>query len=113
MNQPSRPVYLQLRDKIAAAILDGEFVEGELLPSVRSYANQQGTNPLTVAKAYQQFQLDGLLEVRRGVGIYVVEGARERLRHSERKIFLEQEWPEIANRIRRLGLTQGELIHFE
>ena len=76
----SRPVYLRLRDLIAAAILDGDFAEGEMLPSVRAFAAEQGANPLTVAKAFQQFQDDGLIAVRRGVGMYVVDGAAERLR---------------------------------
>jgi GntR family transcriptional regulator len=64
MSQSSRPVYLKLRDIVAAAIIDGTFAEGAMLPSVRAFAAEQGANPLTVAKAYQQFQLDGLVEVR-------------------------------------------------
>ena len=89
----ARPVYLRLRDLIAAAILDGEFAEGEMLPSVRAFAAEQGANPLTVAKAFQQFQDDGLIAVRRGVGMYVVEGAKARLRKAERASFLKEEWP--------------------
>ncbi len=82
MTQQSRPVYLRLRDLIAAAIIEGRYAEGEMLPSVRAFAAEQGANPLTVAKAYQQFQTDGLVEVQRGVGMYVVPGAElgERLR---------------------------------
>lgn len=111
-NGPSsaRPVYLRLRDLIAAAILDGEFAEGEMLPSVRAFAAEQGANPLTVAKAFQQFQDDGLIAVRRGVGMYVREGAAERLRASERTAFLKQEWPEIRERLERLGLSARELL---
>ncbi|MGB3808033.1 MAG: GntR family transcriptional regulator [Erythrobacter sp.] len=109
MNQ-SRPVYLKLRDRIAAAILDGDYTEGEMLPSVRALAAQQGANPLTVAKAYQQFQNDGLVEVQRGVGMYVVEGAAESLRRSERERFLGEEWPEIRATIERLGLDPADLI---
>ena len=75
MPQQSRPVYLKLRDQIAAAIIEGVYAEGEMLPSVRAFAAEQGANPLTVAKAYQQFQTDGLVEVQRGVGMYVVPGA--------------------------------------
>lgn len=106
----SKPVYLKLRDMIAAAIIDGEYREGEMLPSVRALAAEQGANPLTVAKAYQQFQSDGLVEVQRGVGMYVVQGARDRLRARERDHFLEREWPEIRNRIERLGITREELL---
>lgn len=110
MTQQSRPVYLKLRDQIAAAIIEGEYREGQMLPSVRAYAAQQGANPLTVAKAYQQFQTDGLVEVQRGVGMYVVPGAAERLRAAERVRFIEQEWPEIAARMARLEIDPAELI---
>ena len=106
----NRPVYLKLRDQIAAAIIEGSYAEGEMLPSVRALASEQGANPLTVAKAYQQFQNDGLVEVQRGVGMYVVEGAAERLREREREVFLREEWPEIRSRMKRLGLNPEQLI---
>lgn len=110
MSSQSKPVYLKLRDMIAAAIIDGRYREGEMLPSVRALAAEQGANPLTVAKAYQQFQNDGLVEVQRGVGMYVVPGAAERLRTSERRAFLAQEWPEIRARMNRLGVDVSELL---
>lgn len=106
----SRPVYLKLRDQIAAAIIQGVYPEGEMLPSVRALAAEQGANPLTVAKAYQQFQNDGLVEVQRGVGMYVVEGAAELLRNRERDKFLQHEWPEIRARMARLGLRPADLV---
>lgn len=106
----SRPVYLKLRDQIAAAIIEGGYPEGEMLPSVRALAAEQGANPLTVAKAYQQFQNDGLVEVQRGVGMYVVEGAAEALRKRERDTFLSEEWPEIRARMTRLGIEPAELV---
>ena len=109
MNQ-ARPVYLKLRDQIAAAIIEGDYAEGAMLPSVRALAAEQGANPLTVAKAYQQFQNDGLVEVQRGVGMYVVKGAAERLRRAERERFLAEEWPDIRDRMERLGLDIAELV---
>lgn len=110
MSNQSKPVYLKLRDMIAAAIIDGRYAEGEMLPSVRALAAEQGANPLTVAKAYQQFQNDGLVEVQRGVGMYVVRGAAERLRRSERDSFLRDEWPEIRARMARLGVSAKDLL---
>jgi GntR family transcriptional regulator len=110
MSNTAKPVYLKLRDLIAAAILDGSYAEGAMLPSVRSLAAQEGANPLTVAKAYQQFQSDGLVAVQRGVGMYVVEGAAARLRASERESFLSEEWPAILTRIERLGLAAEDLL---
>jgi GntR family transcriptional regulator len=111
MSSASRPVYLKLRDQIAAAIIDGTYGEGELLPSVRNLAAEQGANPLTVAKAYQQFQIDGLVEVQRGVGMLVVSGAARKLRESEKQRFLLEEWPGIADKICLLGISTDELLH--
>ncbi|MEO0062749.1 MAG: hypothetical protein RLZZ08_1309 [Pseudomonadota bacterium] len=106
----TRPVYLRLRDEIAAAIIDGRYGDGALLPSVRAFAAEQGANPLTVAKAYQQFQADGLIRVQRGVGMFVQEGAAERLRESERASFLDREWPALRRRMDRLGIAVRELL---
>src|SRR3712207_6792273 len=86
-----RPVYLRLRDSIAALILEGRVSDGDPLPSVRSLAAEHGANPLTVAKAYQTFQDEGLVVVKRGVGMFVAEGATQRLMATERKEFLEQD----------------------
>ncbi len=110
MPAEARPVYLKLREMIAGAIMDGTYAEGAALPSVRAFAASQGANPLTVAKAYQQFQNDGLVEVRRGVGMFVNEGAAERLRASERATFLAVEWPALQSRMRQLRLTPAELL---
>ena len=105
-----RPVYLRLRDGIAAAILDGQYRDGDPLPSVRSLAAEHGANPLTVAKAYQSFQEDGLVVVRRGVGMFVADGAARRLREGERELFLTQRWPQIRATMRRLGIDPAELL---
>jgi GntR family transcriptional regulator len=105
-----RPVYLRLRDRIAAMILDGQVRDGDPLPSVRSLAADFGANPLTVAKAYQTFQEEGLVVVKRGVGMFVASGAADRLRTAERKDFLENRWPGIVSHMRRLGLDAEDLI---
>jgi GntR family transcriptional regulator len=110
MSSALRPVYLKLRDQIAAAIIDGTYPEGAMLPSVRAFAAEQGANPLTVAKAYQAFQDDGLVRVQRGVGMYVAPGAAAALRASEREAFLAEEWPVIVDRIERLGLSATDLL---
>ena len=110
MNRPERPVYLRLREMIAAAIIEGRYPDGALLPSVRSLAAEEAANPLTVAKAYQQFQDEGLVEVRRGIGMFVVPGAAEALRRRERHLFLTSEWPQIVERMRCLGIEPAELL---
>ena len=110
MTQDERPVYLRLRDLIAAMILDGKVGDGDPLPSVRALAAEYGANPLTVAKAYQTFQEEGLIVVRRGIGMFVAPGASARLRESERHDFLTNRWPAIATQIRRLGLDIEDLV---
>jgi GntR family transcriptional regulator len=105
-----KPVYVRLRDTISDAILSGRYSDGDPLPSVRAFAADQGANPLTVAKAYQGFQDEGLVVVRRGIGMFVADGARARLRESERRAFVEQEWPVIRARMERLGINPAELL---
>lgn len=110
MSPGGTPVYLRLRELIVAGIIEGAYPEGALLPSVRAFAAEQGANPLTVAKAYQQLQADALVEVQRGVGMFVAPGAAERLRRLERDRFLAQDWPAIRRKLRLLGLSPAELL---
>ena len=108
-----KPVYVRLREVISDAILAGRFNDGDPLPSVRTLAVEEGANPLTVAKAYQGFQDEGLVLVKRGIGMFVAPGARARLRESERDRFMTSEWPAIRERMARLGIDPGELIEGE
>jgi GntR family transcriptional regulator len=110
MKSDAKPVYLKLRDVIAAAILDGEYDEGDMLPSVRAFAADQGANPLTVAKAYQLFQDSGLVEVKRGVGLFVAKGAVARLRGQEREHFVRNVWPDVKAQMQRAGIDPAELL---
>ena len=105
-----KPVYVRLRETITDAILSGRYADGDSLPSVRALAADEAANPLTVAKAYQGLQNDGVVVVKRGVGLFVAPGARARLRDSERNQFLTQEWPAIRDRMDRLGIDPAELI---
>jgi GntR family transcriptional regulator len=111
--QYDKPVYVRLRETIADAILAGKYKDGDPLPSVRALAAEEQANPLTVAKAYQGFQDEGLIVVKRGIGMFVAAGARARLGDSERNRFLKQEWPEIRARMRRLGIDATELLERE
>ena len=111
--QHDKPVYVRLRETIADAILTGRFKDGDPLPSVRALAAEEQANPLTVAKAYQGFQDEGLITVKRGVGMFVAPGARARLRDSERSRFVKEEWPLVRERMKRLGIDPVELIDKE
>ena len=108
-----KPVYVRLRETIADAILAGKYADGDPLPSVRALAAEEQANPLTVAKAYQGFQDEGLIVVKRGVGMFVAPGARARLRDSERNRFISEDWPEIRARMARLGIEPTQLLDRE
>jgi len=105
----NQPIYRQLRDRGIHMILDGVLKEGDPLPSVRNVAAEFRVNPLTVLKAYQQLVDEDLVEMKRGLGMFVKPGARGLLLKGERQKFLKEEWPRIAETIERLGLTEKEL----
>jgi GntR family transcriptional regulator len=106
----SQPIYWQLKERTVAMILDGTLAEGEALPSVRTVAAEFQLNPITVSKSYQALVDDGLVEKRRGLGMFVCAGARKTLLASERARFLEEEWPATLNRIEQLGLDPSALL---
>jgi GntR family transcriptional regulator len=105
-----QPIYRQIRDRIAAMILDDVLKEGESLPSVRNVAAEYRVNPLTVLKGYQQLVDEGVVEARRGLGMFINPGARALLLRGEREKFLGEEWPRIHQTIERLGLTAEDLL---
>jgi GntR family transcriptional regulator len=104
------PIYRQLRERVVAMILDGALNEGDALPSVRQVAADYQINPLTVSKAYQELVDEQLVEKRRGLGMFVTDGAREALLRSERERFLREEWPRIRARIERMNLDLQKLL---
>ena len=104
------PIYRQLRERVVAMILDGALNEGDALPSVRQVAADYQINPLTVSKAYQELVDEQLVEKRRGLGMFVTDGAREALYKSEREHFLREEWPRLRARIERMGLDLQKLL---
>ena len=106
----SLPIYRQLRDRVVVMILDGDLKEGDPLPSVRTVAAEYRVNPLTVLKGYQQLVDEGLVEARRGLGMFVKEGAAKALLRGERERFLREEWPRVRETIDRLGLADEDLL---
>jgi GntR family transcriptional regulator len=104
------PIYWQLKSRTIAMILDGTLAEGDALPSVRAVASNFQLNPITVSKSYQALVDDGLVEKRRGLGMFVKDGARAQLVASERDHFLRTEWPAMLSRIDQLGLDVNELL---
>ncbi|WP_263410435.1 GntR family transcriptional regulator [Terriglobus tenax] len=108
--ESQQPIYRQLRDRVAALLLEGGMAVDEALPSVRALALEYRINPLTVQRAYQELVDEGLVESRRGLGMFLRPGAREQLLELERSRFLEQEWPRVVARMERLGLRPADLL---
>ena len=106
----SQPIYRQLRDFVATMILDKSLAEGDALPSVRHIAAQFQLNPLTVLKSYQLLVGEGIVESRRGRGMFVIPGSRQLLLASERERFLQEEWPRVVDTLHRLGLSAEALL---
>ena len=106
----SQPIYRQLRDRVVAMILEGALKEGDPLPSVRTVAADYRLNPLTVLKAYQELVDEGLVETKRGLGMFVQSGARDSLLESEREKFMTEDWPKIREHMLRLGLKPDDLL---
>jgi GntR family transcriptional regulator len=104
------PIYLQLKERVVTMLLDGLLKPGEALPSVRQIAAEYQLNPITVSRAYQELADESLIEKRRGLGMYVSDGAPQKLLNSERERFLREEWPAVLIRIERLGLTLDKLL---
>ena len=106
----TQPIYRQMRDRVVASILDESLREGDPLPSVRTVAADFRVNPLTVLKTYQELVEEQLIEKRRGLGMFVREGARKMLLQRERQKFLAEEWPRVGATIKRLGFKTDELL---
>ncbi|MCH7501848.1 MAG: GntR family transcriptional regulator [Proteobacteria bacterium] len=104
------PIYRQLRDRVVAMILEGVLGDGDALPSVRNVAAEYRLNPLTVLKGYQELVDEGLVEKKRGRGMFVNDGAQKQLLKDERRRFIEKEWPKVVERINRLGLDAADLL---
>lgn len=104
------PIYRQLRDRVVDMILEGVLGDGDALPSVRNVAAEYRLNPLTVLKGYQELVDEGLVEKKRGRGMFVTDGARRQLMKDERQRFLDKDWPNVVATIQRLGLDTGELL---
>ena len=105
-----QPIYQQVKDKVVAAIIDGSYAEGQMIPSIRKISTEYQINPLTVSKAYQALVEDGVIEKHRGMGMVVKVGARLKLLAEEKDYFIKTEWPNIKSKLERLGIELEELL---
>ncbi|MBR7781806.1 GntR family transcriptional regulator [Undibacterium luofuense] len=104
------PIYRQLKEKVVQMILQAQLAPGDALPSVRQIAADFELNPLTVSRAYQELVDEGIIEMKRGLGMFVLDGAKDRLLQSERERFLQEEWPAVLKKMQSLGIRIDDLI---
>lgn len=104
------PRSAHVREHVAALILGGAYRDGDILPSMRCLADALRVNPLTVAKSYQPLVEAGIVDAKHGLGMVITSGGIQRFRESERKRFLEEEWPLIVSRIALLQLDTADLL---
>ncbi len=104
------PIYLQVAQMIRDAIVAGDLPEGEAIPSVRQLSVEQGLNPQTVLNATHLLLDEGILEKRRGVGVFVREGARKSLLAAELKQFKGNDLPAMVKKAQLLGLSRSATL---
>lgn len=109
----TQPIFLQIRQQLITMILNRAVAEGDALPSVRQVSTDLSVNPLTVTKAYQSLVDLEVVEKRRGLGMFVVEGARAKLLAHEKEKFLREDWPRVMQQIAALELDPEELLKTE
>ncbi|UYN99239.1 MAG: GntR family transcriptional regulator [Devosia sp.] len=107
----SQPIFVQIRQRLIEMVLRNQVGEGEALPSIRQIASDLSVNPLTVTKAFEALVDIGVVEKRRGLGMFVTSGARAALLSHERDKFLKEDWPRIAAQIRALELDMTTLLN--
>jgi len=105
-----QPIYKQLRERVAGLIMSGVLKEGDAVPSVRAVSMQEKINHLTVAKAYQELVDEGVLEMKRGRGMFVLHGARQSLIAAGRQKFAENEIPALMKRLNHLDISLDDFI---
>jgi len=106
----NQPIFRQLSERIEQKILQGVWQEGDALPSVRSVAADLKINHLTVMKGYQLLVDQGLVEKKRGQGMFVAQGAVTALKNRQKNDFIGQQIPMIATTLKQIDMSVDELI---
>lgn len=107
-NTSDAPLYQQIKEQIIDAILKGELVEGDPLPSIRAFANDLKVSVLTIRRVYDDLEKEGFVNSQVGIGTFVSTSNIELLRDSKRRL-VEQKMLEMIQTAKSLGITQQEL----
>ncbi|TVR95495.1 MAG: GntR family transcriptional regulator [Trueperaceae bacterium] len=104
------PIYVQIADRIRADVVEGTLREGEQVMSTNQYAATYRINPATAAKAFAELVADGVLVKQRGIGMFVSDGARERLLAARRARYFDDVLAPALTEARRIGIDGDELV---
>jgi len=106
----TRPIFQQIKETIEDAIIDGTIGEGKQVPSTNEFASFYQINPATAAKGVNFLVEEGVLFKKRGLGMFVAEGARKKLLEKRKREFSEKHIDPLLEEAKRLGLSRRELI---
>lgn len=110
MFEGREPIYLQIAEAIRGEILSGALAEGAQVMSTTQYATTYRINPATAAKAFAELVTEGVLEKRRGIGMFVTAGAADRLRAARRGSFVADRLDPLLREAARLGLSADDVV---
>ena len=105
----SKPIYLQIADRICDEILQGQYKEEERIPSVREYAATVEVNANTVVRSFDYLQGQDIIYNKRGLGYFVSQGGRERILELRKEVFLRDELPEFFRQIKTLDIPLKDI----
>lgn len=108
----SKPIYVQIREKIEDQILSGQLKEGDQAPSTTQLVNFYKINHLTVLKGMNELVDDGILFKKRGIGMFVAEGAKDKLTEKRKRKFFEQHVMTLVEEAEKLGIDEEEIIQY-
>ena len=104
-----KPLFQQVADQIAEGIFNGAYLEGEQIPSTTEISKSYQINPSTVLKGMNLLVERQLIEKKRGIGMFVLPGAQERVRSARKEEFLNKEVLEVVAEAKKLGITAEQL----
>lgn len=107
-NNSGLPIYQQIKEQIKEAIFTGDLVDGDILPSVRNFANDLKVSVLTIRRVYEELEQEGFLTRQIGVGTFVLTGNMDMLKESKRRV-IEKKMIEMLQDAKTLGITKEEL----
>lgn len=107
---PNKPIFLQVRELIEDQIVNDQLKEGDQAPSTNQLVNFYKINHATVSKGINQLVEEGILFKKRGIGMFVAEGAKQTLVGQRKEAFVDNYIKSLIQEAKKLGISQEEVI---